>query len=502
MSNGQDDYRWLADQVIATMSDPDAWDRDAAEPQILADYVHHLAAGRAAAVREMIPIVTEMLADDCHTSDVIAALRRHSESPYVARGEHGGSPLRVRYRNWRGVTGERTLIPLFTWHGATSWHSRGWMLRAWDVEKDAVRDYALTGFLGGSEGGDDVKMCTSHAPCPRCGRLTLTKPSVVGAGWYCPGCGADGNTGVCRPSSEPPVPGDAFYRDLAADLTDPRFQAELTASMAQVTAVGGPHVYLSTGCLHGNHGYCQGKTGAVGAKVPGKCKFCDARCVCECHQGEPCDDGTPCAGTGCSHDRALGDLVTLTEELGLYEDEQPVPQPEASESCQVLVSVNGEGRLKATCSCHGLLVSASTDEEERAVNDVAVQHLRENPITLDLGRRERYAAAMAGFTGHVHDVDGPTPERWHAVARVVMEVADEELRACEDRFTAETEALRDELVAARNETLREVARLAKNEGRENCLIEEIALGAFASRLHSMITETPQVQPNVTPEVTT
>lgn len=46
------------------------------------------------------------------------------------------------------------------------------------------------------------------------------------------------------------------------------------------------HVYLSTGCLHGEHGYCQGKTGRVGAKAPAKCKFCDATCRCECHQAD------------------------------------------------------------------------------------------------------------------------------------------------------------------------------------------------------------------------
>jgi hypothetical protein len=57
----------------------------------------------------------------------------------------------------------------------------------------------------------------------------------------------------------------------------------------------GTHVYLSTGCLHGDmqlpdgrtgHEYCQGKTGAAGAKRPAVCKFCQAPCQCACHQGE------------------------------------------------------------------------------------------------------------------------------------------------------------------------------------------------------------------------
>lgn len=47
------------------------------------------------------------------------------------------------------------------------------------------------------------------------------------------------------------------------------------------------HVYLSTGCLHGEHAYCQSMTGQQGEKRPGRCKFCDARCTCACHtEGE------------------------------------------------------------------------------------------------------------------------------------------------------------------------------------------------------------------------
>jgi len=45
------------------------------------------------------------------------------------------------------------------------------------------------------------------------------------------------------------------------------------------------HHYLSTGCLHGEHGYCQtGKTKGGVTKAPAQCKFCRAPCVCDCHQ--------------------------------------------------------------------------------------------------------------------------------------------------------------------------------------------------------------------------
>lgn len=43
------------------------------------------------------------------------------------------------------------------------------------------------------------------------------------------------------------------------------------------------HQYLSTGCLHGEHGYCQSNTGSQGQKIPAVCKFCRAPCMCSCH---------------------------------------------------------------------------------------------------------------------------------------------------------------------------------------------------------------------------
>ena len=53
-----------------------------------------------------------------------------------------------------------------------------------------------------------------------------------------------------------------------------------------------PHIYLSTGCWHGDmvlpdgrtgHEYCQGETGICGDKAPASCKFCAVRCTCKCH---------------------------------------------------------------------------------------------------------------------------------------------------------------------------------------------------------------------------
>ena len=53
---------------------------------------------------------------------------------------------------------------------------------------------------------------------------------------------------------------------------------------AVVQAVTGRHVYLSTGCLTGNHDYCAAMTGVQGAKRGGRAKFTDAPCTCPCHR--------------------------------------------------------------------------------------------------------------------------------------------------------------------------------------------------------------------------
>lgn len=53
----------------------------------------------------------------------------------------------------------------------------------------------------------------------------------------------------------------------------------------------GKHQYLSTGCFHGEHDYCASMTGLSGAKRPAQCKFCEAKCICECHSRNAPDAG-------------------------------------------------------------------------------------------------------------------------------------------------------------------------------------------------------------------
>lgn len=59
-----------------------------------------------------------------------------------------------------------------------------------------------------------------------------------------------------------------------------RFLAVYAAVRMLVT---GRHVYLSTGCIAGEHDYCSAPAGSQGPKRPGRSKFSDAPCICWCH---------------------------------------------------------------------------------------------------------------------------------------------------------------------------------------------------------------------------
>lgn len=54
-------------------------------------------------------------------------------------------PLTFRYTNYRGETSDRIAYPRRVWWGSTDWHPEPqWLLTAWDVEKDAERDFAIS----------------------------------------------------------------------------------------------------------------------------------------------------------------------------------------------------------------------------------------------------------------------------------------------------------------------------------------------------------------------
>lgn len=68
-----------------------------------------------------------------------------------ASGEGTAPPppqvVTATYTNWQGETAERRFVPVSLWWGVTEWHPRsGWVLDAWDVDRQAVRSFALSGF--------------------------------------------------------------------------------------------------------------------------------------------------------------------------------------------------------------------------------------------------------------------------------------------------------------------------------------------------------------------
>jgi hypothetical protein len=84
------------------------------------------------------------------------------------------APLPIRYRNWRGETADRKILPIRVWFGATDWHPEPqWFLRAVDVDRGVERDFALADMHGlpavvpagaGEEPADETREAEAHPP--------------------------------------------------------------------------------------------------------------------------------------------------------------------------------------------------------------------------------------------------------------------------------------------------------------------------------------------------
>lgn len=52
--------------------------------------------------------------------------------------------ITIDYTNYRGERAERDIIPEKIWFGSTDWHKEEqWLLDAHDMEKDALRNFAM-----------------------------------------------------------------------------------------------------------------------------------------------------------------------------------------------------------------------------------------------------------------------------------------------------------------------------------------------------------------------
>ena len=52
--------------------------------------------------------------------------------------------IKVKYKNWQGNIGIRTIIPQTIYYGNADYHkTEQWLMDVFDVDKDALRTYAL-----------------------------------------------------------------------------------------------------------------------------------------------------------------------------------------------------------------------------------------------------------------------------------------------------------------------------------------------------------------------
>jgi len=57
--------------------------------------------------------------------------------------------VKIIYTNYKGETAERTIIPIELWFGSTEYHpEEQWLLKAFDVEKKAERNFAVKDVKG------------------------------------------------------------------------------------------------------------------------------------------------------------------------------------------------------------------------------------------------------------------------------------------------------------------------------------------------------------------
>ena len=61
----------------------------------------------------------------------------------------GDRAVHLDYTNWKGERRWRRVLPQSLWYGTTSYHpTPQWFIRAVDLEKNAVRDFAVKDLHG------------------------------------------------------------------------------------------------------------------------------------------------------------------------------------------------------------------------------------------------------------------------------------------------------------------------------------------------------------------
>ena len=58
------------------------------------------------------------------------------------------NPIEIKYKNWKGKVGNRIITPIKLRYGESEFHKGNqWILKAWDISKSAVREFAINDIL-------------------------------------------------------------------------------------------------------------------------------------------------------------------------------------------------------------------------------------------------------------------------------------------------------------------------------------------------------------------
>lgn len=83
-----------------------------------------------------------------------------------------GDTLEFTYTNYKGETSKRQVRPNSLWFGSTKYHKeKQWLLSAFDIDKDAFRDFALNDIVGKNINLTATKI--SHEPIMKVGEWHL-----------------------------------------------------------------------------------------------------------------------------------------------------------------------------------------------------------------------------------------------------------------------------------------------------------------------------------------
>lgn len=105
------------------------------------------AAERLQCIRTLLALATEQ---DVAPDSSLGQLLQQSANAIISGKDPQSpdTPLTIGYTNYRGETAERTIVPRSIRFASTEWHPEPqWLLLAFDLDRNADRDFALRDFI-------------------------------------------------------------------------------------------------------------------------------------------------------------------------------------------------------------------------------------------------------------------------------------------------------------------------------------------------------------------